>query len=87
MKKKFHLRRRLKHEYGLSEEDYNNLHVQQNNQCKICGITPKKLVVDHCHTTGRVRGLLCHNCNTGLGQFKDNTQFLQLAIKYLNDSK
>ena len=56
--------------------------IEQEKRCVIC----KRNVilrVDHCHTTGKVRGLLCHNCNTGLGQFKDNIDNLKMAIKYL----
>lgn len=54
--------------------------------CEICGSTDRKLVIDHKHgTTGIVRGRLCHNCNSGLGQFKDNPDTLELAAKYLRD--
>ena len=58
-------------------------------KCFICGLDKdrRNLCVDHCHTTGKVRGLLCDNCNVGLGRFKDNITLLEKAIKYLNDSK
>ena len=65
--------------------------TRQNNLCAICkkeGFkinknTALNLVVDHCHVTGVVRGLLCHNCNRALGLFKDNIESLNTAILYL----
>lgn len=50
--------------------------------CQICGST-ENLCIDHCHTTSKVRGLLCSKCNIGLGMFRDNTEYLAEAIKYL----
>lgn len=73
----------LKKQYGLSLEDFLALQEYQNSSCAICGKVTTKLYVDHCHTTGKVRGLLCMNCNTGLGHFKDNQTFLAKAIEYL----
>lgn len=77
--------------YGISEEEYQALFNQQEGRCFICnqqetrrrGSTVFELSVDHCHETGRVRGLLCHNCNVGLGQFKDDPRLLEEAITYL----
>ena len=68
--------------------DLDTLHNMLDNQqykCKICGIkgTIETLFIDHDHSTGKVRGLLCHYCNTGLGFFKDSTSSLKSAIKYL----
>lgn len=88
------MRRRLKRQrrivaiestYGLSESDYIEKINQQNNLCAICGKKDegKVLCVDHDHVTGQVRGLLCNNCNIGLGNFKDNYEILQSAIGYL----
>ena len=84
-----HRERGLKDRYGLTKEDYNNKLTQQGRCCAVCGTTDPKsyhgyFMVDHCHATGKVRALLCHNCNSGLGHFKDNTEFLQKAIEYLN---
>ena len=65
---------------------------KQNNKCKICLvefdelIPNQKINVDHCHTTNKVRGLLCSLCNRGLGQFKDNTERLTNAINYLQEN-
>lgn len=78
--------------YGLSVEDYEKLLILQNSKCKICGSTSgqkegSRLFVDHCHSTGKVRGLLCHNCNAGLGHFKDSTDLLNKAMSYLNENR
>ncbi len=71
--------------YGLSEEEYMILIHGQSNLCAICRkkVETKMLCVDHDHATGKVRGLLCGNCNIGLGNFKDNPKLLEAAIAYL----
>lgn len=80
----------LKALYGLSVPEYKELLAQQNHTCKICKTHEKnlkrRLFVDHCHETGRVRGLLCQHCNTMLGNAKDNVLVLQSAISYLSSS-
>jgi hypothetical protein len=78
---------RLQKKFGIGLNEYNNMLSKQNNSCVICEqqlILPQ---VDHCHTTGKVRGLLCMHCNTALGKFKDDTATLQRAINYLNQHK
>jgi hypothetical protein len=56
--------------------------------CQICSLPDRRaLNVDHCHTTGKVRGLLCDSCNKGLGMFKDNPDLLTNAVKYLGETK
>ncbi len=73
--------------YGLTLEGYNRLSAAQNGLCKICNQPPrprKRLVVDHDHKTGAVRGLLCNHCNSGIGFFRDNTAWLSSAITYLD---
>ena len=82
----------LRRNYGLTVGDYEELKSSQGNVCAICGKaerlvrkdgTPRELHVDHNHDTGKVRGLLCHYCNTGLGSFfEDETLFLK-AVEYL----
>ncbi len=82
---------KLKYRYNISLVDYNNLLQAQNFVCALCyqkdlarnqtELAPLK--VDHDHNTGKVRGLLCDNCNVGLGRFKDNSNTLQNAINYL----
>ncbi|MGL5012791.1 MAG: endonuclease VII domain-containing protein [Bacteroidales bacterium] len=76
--------------YGISLSDYNQMLETQNHLCKICQgpqqeiSSAKRLVVDHCHQTGVVRGLLCSFCNSMLGHSKDNVTTLEKAIQYLN---
>jgi hypothetical protein len=70
--------------YGLSVEQYNELLAQQKNSCLICNeVFTRTPHIDHCHTTGMVRGLLCNLCNVGLGAFRDEETYLNNAIKYL----
>lgn len=68
--------------YGLFQDDYDRLYKTQNGVCKICG-SSGSLVVDHCHRTGRVRGLLCSTCNRALGMLRDDVLILRAAIAYL----
>jgi hypothetical protein len=81
----------LKHKFGLTEEQYFELLAEQGGGCAICGRTPeelgKTLPVDHCHTNGHVRGILCSPCNTGIGMFGDNVVRLQAAIEYLKNDE
>lgn len=79
---------RLKYVYKISLDIFNAMKESQNYCCVICGrhedvVGKHKLVVDHCHESKKVRGLLCSNCNTALGQFKDDVRLLQNAIDYL----
>lgn len=82
---------RLRKAYGISLEQYEAMVTEHNGKCGICGgegfelVAGQrlKLVIDHCHETGSVRGLLCHNCNRGLGLLKDSIQTLQSAVEYL----
>lgn len=77
----------LKRLYNLSRKDYLLLLKKQKNKCAICNKKAsefkRNLAVDHCHKTGKIRGLLCINCNRGLGSFKDNSLFLKQAKNYL----
>ena len=90
----------LKYRYGITEEDYEKLLVQQKYSCKICGQKPDKcqtqpdkcqtqpdkpLYVDHCHQTKAIRGLLCHKCNIALGHMNDNPEQLERAAAYLRN--
>lgn len=75
--------------YGATLEWFDNKMKEQDNRCAICGCYEnssshrKRFDVDHCHNTGKLRGLLCNRCNTGIGQLKDNEQILTNAIAYL----
>lgn len=86
---------RLKRDYNLTIEEYDLMVLNQNNRCAICNKEEleigaygeiKNLCVDHCHKTGRIRGLLCGQCNKGLGQFKDKIDSLLSAVEYLKKS-
>lgn len=80
---------KLKKKYGLTPEGYIRLLELQNYKCKICGIphheNNRKLAVDHCHKTNKIRGLLCKKCNGGLGIFDDKIESLEKAIDYLKE--
>jgi len=74
--------------YGIDGRKYSELLQQQQGVCAICkGVNKggKRLYVDHCHITGKVRGLLCRNCNTMLGNARDDIYRLKAAIKYLEN--
>lgn len=77
--------RRVKCNFGLTRDDYDNLSKSQDEKCAICGEKElfRRLSVDHDHKTGKVRGLLCFDCNTALGKFKDDVEMLKKAISYL----
>lgn len=74
--------------YGLTPEAFANMFDAQGRVCAVCKTdtppTVKGWAVDHCHTSGAVRGILCAHCNTALGLFKDSPQTLFNAIQYLN---
>lgn len=90
----FNLTSRLSHykRLGLdiTKKEYLKLYQEQEGKCKICKKEPsgrkKVLCLDHCHDTLKVRGLLCDNCNAGLGKFKDNLKLLKQAINYLDNN-
>lgn len=86
----------LKNYYNLSPDDYFKIVEKQNNLCAICkkpetvktnkGDRIRGLAIDHCHTTGKVRGLLCSKCNKAIGLLKDNIELLESAIEYLKNN-
>lgn len=84
---KLNRNRVLKNKYGIDQEDYDVMLKEQDYVCAICGggqiNNYVNFSVDHCHNTGKVRGLLCQTCNQGLGLFKENIITIQNAIKYL----
>lgn len=81
----------IKRKYGLDIDEYNQMLKDQDNKCAICsyefGQKPSDTYVDHNHSTGKVRGLLCQHCNSGLGYFRDNEDNLIKGIKYLQERK
>ena len=77
-------RRYLEQAYGLTPDEHAALLISQSGLCAICEQSDSQgLHVDHCHTTGKIRGMLCGKCNRGLGHFDDNTEFLEQALFYL----
>lgn len=82
----------LRFYFGISLEEFNAMLVKQNKLCAICGQPetalhkgkPRSLSVDHDHQTGKVRELLCNNCNRGLGAFRDDPAIIDKAIAYLH---
>ncbi|GAB2467342.1 hypothetical protein GCM10027265_15800 [Jatrophihabitans fulvus] len=72
----------LKQRYGITEADFDDMLAEQGGVCAICREAPAAHV-DHDHATGRVRGLLCFNCNGALGQFRDRADLMMLAVHYL----
>jgi len=96
------LKWRLENIYGISFEEYHEQLAEQNNVCAICKLPETRitrpggkflsgeeprLAVDHDHDTGKFRGLLCHKCNVGVGNFQDDETLLQSAIDYLRKVK
>ena len=82
--------RMLKRNYGITPKDYDAMVETQNNECLICFASGdkernKRLVVDHCHASGKVRGLLCNKCNLLLGHADDTIDRLERAILYLKE--
>lgn len=79
----------LRYKYGISLADYDVLLAAQGGKCAICGRTEagrtghRNLAVDHCHTSARVRGLLCHSCNRALGLLQESADVLDRAAAYL----
>lgn len=74
----------------LTKEEYFFIYEKQKGECAICGKTSssgKKLCLDHCHKTLKIRGFLCPDCNIGLGKFKDDHNILHKAIVYLLKNK
>ena len=76
--------------YGMTAEEYYQLFDKQEGLCLIC-LAPEKenrlLSVDHCHYTGKIRGLLCKKCNTGIGMLQDDPELLKRALAYLDENK
>jgi hypothetical protein len=78
---------KLKRAYGISYQEYLHMLDAQDNKCAICGTTDtgkrKAFAVDHCHTCGEVRGLLCAQCNTAIGSLREDLNIIQRAMDYV----
>lgn len=86
----------LKKNFGITESDYNELLIDQDGKCKICNQPErvklkngnvKRLAVDHCHDTGKIRGLLCYACNIAIGLFNHESSRLRVAAFYCEATK
>jgi hypothetical protein len=76
----------LKRSFGISLNEYNSMLDSQGGVCAICGTKENRnLAVDHDHNTGKIRGLLCTNCNTAIGSFKDDINIMERAINYMKE--
>ena len=77
--------------YGITQKEYNDFVAKQNNKCQVCNTEATntgnwdRLVVDHCHTTGDIRGFLCQPCNIALGSARDNPEILRKLANYLEE--
>lgn len=88
---KFARAKRKFSKYGLTIDSANDLLESQGGKCKICSLEisfssekcKNKACIDHCHKTGKIRGLLCNNCNSGIGYLQDSPEILEIAINYL----
>jgi len=76
----------LRSRYGITLDEFNAMFEKQGKRCAVCRSDKsdsKNFVVDHCHTTGKIRGVLCSYCNRALGMMKDDPELLSKAIIYL----
>lgn len=83
--KETHRNYKLKKRYGISAETYDKMFEAQGGACAICVRKPdeQRLSVDHCHNSSKIRALLCSQCNTGIGLFRESEAILKKAIAYL----
>lgn len=73
----------MRKKYGITFEQYEVMYANQQGKCSICLKHKDRLAVDHCHSTGVVRGLLCRVCNTAIGMLKDDPTLVERALDYL----
>lgn len=81
--KEYHKKKRFER-YGIDEEVFTFLSEKQEHKCKICQ-NERPLVIDHCHLTGQIRGLLCRQCNSGIGLLQDDLSILERSVLYLKN--
>lgn len=83
---------RLRRQFGIGAIEFDALLEKQGGHCAICPAEVgakggRRLAVDHCHQTGKVRGILCSECNLGLGKFRDDLSLIERAAQYLRDAQ
>lgn len=84
VKQKRNFNSHLKNRYGIDTDEFDRIRDAQGGACAVCGVRPTgNLCVDHCHATGRVRGLLCHHCNKAIGLLRDSPEACRRAAEYL----
>ena len=86
--RKYYRDYQLKKNFNLTPEQYESMFDKQDRKCAICKREKSKsrMAVDHCHKTGKIRGILCLYCNRGLGLFQDDIELLKISIKYLKNN-
>ena len=72
---------RIERRFGITVEEYENI-LKWKGKCEVCNLT-NKLCLDHCHVTGRIRGVLCRKCNTGLGMLNDDPELVKALLVYI----
>lgn len=87
-KSEYAKKQHLKRKYGITQEQWNEMYEKQGGVCALCKIPGRvgkhgKLAVDHCHETGRIRGLLCASCNVSIANLGDNIVGLMNALNYV----
>lgn len=77
-------KRDIEKQFNISVEEYNE--YMTDAECSICE-SKERLVLDHCHNSGKIRGVLCHNCNVGIGNLRDSPQIVARALYYLQENE
>ena len=74
---------RMRRRYGIKRDEFLTLYHEQQGKCAICGVFSQDLVIDHNHSTNKIRGLLCSACNTCIGLARESPLILEKAIQYI----
>lgn len=82
--REFEQRGNILRKYGLTREQYQEMYEAVEGRCQVCFTPQEVLCVDHCHSSGKVRGLLCKKCNLGIGYLQDDLAILEQAKEYLS---
>jgi hypothetical protein len=83
--KEYYRNKRYLYDFGITAQEVDKMKEDRNHLCDICKNTHTKLVVDHCHDTGKIRGILCDDCNVGIGRLKDDADLVMSAYVYLTN--
>lgn len=77
----------IRRRYGIGLREFAEILASQGGKCAVCRKVEKRMVVDHCHSNGAIRGILCNRCNVALGMAKDDPTRLRALVRYLEKSK